>query len=285
MAKKDKIATRTRPAVDKPARAAKSAVAGKVAVVAKPANAGKPVPAAKNPAPAGKSAAAPAKGSPVKLGTVKPGALKPGAAKVGAVKPAAAGAVPVSGATAGSKAVAAKLAKVGKSAKAGAGAPKLVASSKTSAADKAASRAAINAARGAIAARTALPPPKPPPKKSPYNRKALAPLRTALYVMRKRLAGDMDLMGKEALRADEPEVDAENVADHGSDAFERTMTLELMENEARMMRQIDEALDMMDTGRYGLCQECGQPIPLVRLEALPFAQTCVPCKETLERQR
>ncbi len=276
MSKTDKIATRTRPADDKPARPAKSAVVAKGAVAvkgpvaAKVASAGKPAPGVKSPPPGAKSAVAPGKGGPIKAGVVKAGAVKPGAVK------------PV---TAGAGAVAAKLAKVGKSAKAGAGAPKLVASSKTSAADKAASRAAINAARGAIAARTALPPPKPPPKKSPYNRKALAPLRTALYVMRKRLAGDMDLMGKEALRADEPEVDAENVADHGSDAFERTMTLELMENEARMMRQIDEALDMMDTGRYGLCQECGQPIPLVRLEALPFAQTCVPCKETLERQR
>jgi DnaK suppressor protein len=120
--------------------------------------------------------------------------------------------------------------------------------------------------------------------KSPFNRRSLAPLRATLLTMRTRLVGDIDLMGREALRADEPDVDAENVADHGSDAFERHITLELMENEARTVRQINQALDLMDGGTYGLCAACNEPIPLARLQALPFAENCIACQTAQESQ-
>jgi len=121
-------------------------------------------------------------------------------------------------------------------------------------------------------------------KKSPYNKRELNPMRNALLALRSRLQGAIDKLGNEALRADEPDTDSEDVADHGSDAFERNMTLGLMENEARTLQQIEEALEQMQTGRYGVCILCGQAVPLARLEALPFATTCVPCQEKAERR-
>jgi DnaK suppressor protein len=121
-------------------------------------------------------------------------------------------------------------------------------------------------------------------KKSPYSKRDLQPMRSALLSKRLQLVGAIDKLGNEALRADEPDTDAEDVADHGTDAFERNMTLGLMENEARTLQQIEEALEQMATGKYGVCTQCGGPIPLVRLIALPFATTCVPCQEKAERR-
>jgi DnaK suppressor protein len=121
-------------------------------------------------------------------------------------------------------------------------------------------------------------------KKSPYSKRDLQPMRAALLAKRLQLVGAIDRLGNEALRADEPDTDSEDVADHGTDAFERNMTLGLMENEARTLAQIEEALEQMATGRYGVCTQCGGPIPLARLEALPFATTCVPCQEKAERR-
>ena len=148
-------------------------------------------------------------------------------------------------------------------------------------------RQATAAARAAAAKAGAAKPivdKKPRAKiKSPYSRKSLQPLKQKLHDLRQRLAGDIDSMGKEALRADEPEVDAENVADYGSDAFERTITLELMENEARTLRLINDALEAMEAGVFGVCAACGEPIPLARLEALPFASNCVKCQAAAER--
>jgi len=122
---------------------------------------------------------------------------------------------------------------------------------------------------------------KPKPKQ-PYSKSQLRPMYKALIERRLRLAADLNLMGDEALRAADPDVDTESVADHGSDAYERNLTLGLMEHDSRTLRQIDTALSHMEEGTYGLCAECDEPIPLARLEALPFATTCVPCQQKQE---
>lgn len=43
------------------------------------------------------------------------------------------------------------------------------------------------------------------------------------------------------------------------------------------VREIDQALERIDGGSYGRCARCGEPIPAGRLEALPWADRCVPC--------
>ena len=127
--------------------------------------------------------------------------------------------------------------------------------------------------------------PTPPrPLKTPYTKTQLRPLRKELMSMRKRALFDLGMLGDEALRASDPDIDTESVADHGSDAYERNVTLGLMEHDSKRIRQIDDALDAMTTGIYGACKHCADPIPLARLEALPFAATCVSCKEREERR-
>ncbi len=146
-------------------------------------------------------------------------------------------------------------------------------------------RAAVAAAHAAEAAKgKKIKPPKELPKKSPYGKKELNTMRQRLVEIRQRIQGNMEVMGREALQADDTDTDADNVADHGSDAFERYMSIELMQNEAATLRQIEGALERMAEGRYGLCEECGEAIVFARLEALPFATTCVPCRERQERR-
>jgi RNA polymerase-binding protein DksA len=41
--------------------------------------------------------------------------------------------------------------------------------------------------------------------------------------------------------------------------------------------QIEKALARMDKGEYGVCEVCGDPITPKRLEALPYANRCMPC--------
>ena len=46
------------------------------------------------------------------------------------------------------------------------------------------------------------------------------------------------------------------------------------------LRLVDEALDRLSSGDYGVCLSCEEPIPAKRLKALPWARYCVPCQET-----
>ncbi len=53
---------------------------------------------------------------------------------------------------------------------------------------------------------------------------------------------------------------------------------EELDREARTeLTQIYRALDCIKLGTYGLCVECQNPIPIKRLEALPFTQLCMNC--------
>lgn len=50
------------------------------------------------------------------------------------------------------------------------------------------------------------------------------------------------------------------------------------------LRLVDEALDRMNSGDYGFCMGCEEPIPPKRLRALPWARYCIRCQETAAGQ-
>lgn len=64
-------------------------------------------------------------------------------------------------------------------------------------------------------------------------------------------------------------------ADLGSEMFERAKDIALLDNAERHLTDINEALDRMESGSYGKCRTCGEPIPFERLQALPTAAYCV----------
>ena len=71
-------------------------------------------------------------------------------------------------------------------------------------------------------------------------------------------------------------------ADGGSMAFELEKELTLDENTRHLLNQIDHALVLIKKKKYGNCENCGEPIPVARLEALPYATMRKECAEALE---
>ena len=55
----------------------------------------------------------------------------------------------------------------------------------------------------------------------------------------------------------------------------------LAEAAASELQQVDDAIARVDAGTYGVCANCGRPIPAGRLEVRPFATHCVACAEKL----
>lgn len=70
--------------------------------------------------------------------------------------------------------------------------------------------------------------------------------------------------------------------DAGSDAYDRDFALSVLANEQDAVYEIRRALKRIDDGVYGICQMCGQEIPQMRLEAMPFARLTVACQAKWE---
>jgi DnaK suppressor protein len=66
-------------------------------------------------------------------------------------------------------------------------------------------------------------------------------------------------------------------AEAGSMNFEYEKELSLGQNTVDLLRKVERALARIGDGTYGVCESCGQPIPVARLEVLPYATECVTC--------
>ena len=71
-------------------------------------------------------------------------------------------------------------------------------------------------------------------------------------------------------------------ADGGSMAFELEKELTLDENTKHLLNQIDHALVLIKKKKYGICESCENPIPVARLEALPYSTNCKDCAALLD---
>ncbi|MEO6604587.1 MAG: TraR/DksA C4-type zinc finger protein [Aeromicrobium sp.] len=60
-------------------------------------------------------------------------------------------------------------------------------------------------------------------------------------------------------------------------AFERAQVVALIEQAEQRLTEIEAAQGRVKDGTYGICEVCGEPIVAGRLEARPFARTCVEC--------
>src|SRR5207244_1975119 len=107
--------------------------------------------------------------------------------------------------------------------------------------------------------------------------------RQQLLALRERLGGDVTHLADEALRS--PDQAGGNLshvplhmADLGTDNYEQENTLNLLERERRLLEEIDAALERIDRGDFGRCEECQEPIkPKDRLKELPYTRYCVEC--------
>jgi DnaK suppressor protein len=70
-----------------------------------------------------------------------------------------------------------------------------------------------------------------------------------------------------------------DLADQASGNNEVHIQLKLKQTDAKILQAIEEALVRMEKGTFGICRDCGEPISLARLEAIPWTRVCISCKQ------
>ena len=95
--------------------------------------------------------------------------------------------------------------------------------------------------------------------------------------LRSALAGDLSLLKE--LRSESPG----DVIDAALDSTQDEISSQLAEVESRELASIENALQQMQIGRYGVCEICNSKIPMARLNALPYATLCIACQRDVER--
>ena len=72
--------------------------------------------------------------------------------------------------------------------------------------------------------------------------------------------------------------------DRASMETDRNFLLRIRDRERKLIIKIDRALERIDDGSFGLCNECGENIETKRLDARPVATLCIECKTNQEEE-
>ena len=135
--------------------------------------------------------------------------------------------------------------------------------------------------------------PPPPPKPKPPTRRIPKPASIATRRKEKAhfrellLKKRQDLMRAYAISKGDSQAELDNgtedYVDYAVNSYAREFLLSLTEMDRKHLLFVEEALNRIDRGEYGYCQQCGEDINLKRLEVQPWARHCVRCQELEEK--
>lgn len=124
------------------------------------------------------------------------------------------------------------------------------------------------------------------PGEDPWTPAEVAEARTELMSEALRLRNELEASGQAltGLMRDSGDGAGDDQADTGAKNITREHELALAHNAREMLDQTERALERLDAGTYGLCENCGKPIGKARMQAFPRATLCVECKQRQERR-
>ena len=70
--------------------------------------------------------------------------------------------------------------------------------------------------------------------------------------------------------------------DRASAESDRAWTLRIRDRESMLIKKIEVSLEAIVSKEYGICEDCGEDIPIDRLRARPVTSFCIPCKTKRE---
>ena len=120
------------------------------------------------------------------------------------------------------------------------------------------------------------------------DKKKLDLFKKNLIKLRDSLLHDIDNMSKNpgSQNSDSNDVSGTvlHMADVATDMYDREFNLGLASTEREVLSRIEKALKRIEEKSFGACSECEKSIPLIRLNAIPYVETCLKCQEKIETE-
>ena len=118
------------------------------------------------------------------------------------------------------------------------------------------------------------------------DKKKLDYYKKLLITLREKMVHDVNNMSKVQGGQENESSDisghVQHMADVATDMYDREFSLGLAANERDILHKIDSALKRIEDKSFGLCGECDKTIPFIRLDAIPYVETCLKCQEKIE---
>ncbi|MGD0338819.1 MAG: TraR/DksA C4-type zinc finger protein [Bacteroidota bacterium] len=116
-----------------------------------------------------------------------------------------------------------------------------------------------------------------------YSKADLEYFKKIIMDKRKEILEELDTLKESMMDPTTGEYISENSTyslhmEQGTDAMEREKTFLFASRESKFLNYLDDALQRIERGEYGRCNDCGKLIEKERLEAVPHAQLCLRCK-------
>ncbi len=124
-------------------------------------------------------------------------------------------------------------------------------------------------------------------KKAAKGKKTLSRRETLIQEIKQNLLTQRESLLKEAeetLSNLPSELNFPDMGDQASAEADRNFMLRLRDRERMLLKKIEETIDRIDNGPYGMCEECGSEIGIKRLEARPVTTLCIECKTRQEEE-
>ena len=112
------------------------------------------------------------------------------------------------------------------------------------------------------------------------KKKELDVLVARLNEVRKEIVGDVESVHRQS---NELGTDGtQDIGDLAAATYSKQVMMELGERERGRLREVEAAFKRLEEGTYGICEESDEPIPFIRLEAIPYTRFTVAAQSEME---
>ncbi|MBI4243778.1 MAG: TraR/DksA C4-type zinc finger protein [Planctomycetes bacterium] len=128
---------------------------------------------------------------------------------------------------------------------------------------------------------------KPVKKASPLTPEEVNLYKSSLVQKKKELISSISNLSESVIDSTSGELSTlpQHLADAAINTYENYVSLNLAEETANLLRDIDSCLQKIQEGVYGLCENCTKPILKKRLKVVPYTRLCIDCQHAEESNK